>query len=101
MTIDFAGVTDSQAQPLPAHMRVLGLPRKSKNGTTFRLMDGRYAERKVKNPPLGYASVVRTLRDGTVIAQVQGGGLVSFNTKNTTVWPHAASTLNRVVVQEA
>lgn len=60
---------------------VVGLPRKSKNGTRFEIRKPRCA--------IGYATVLRTTKDGQVTAVLDYGTLITFNTKDKTVWPDA------------
>jgi hypothetical protein len=61
---------------------VVGLPRKSKNGTRFSIQKTGCAT--------GYATVVRTTKDGQVFAKLDGTGLqFTFHTKNKAVWPDA------------
>lgn len=71
--------------PLSKNMRVLGLPRKSRNGTRFHVIDGSRTRNAVK----GAASVLKMTKDGLVVAQLDSGGSrISFHTKNKTVWPN-------------
>lgn len=71
-------------QQLTQNHRVVGLPRKAKNGTSFQIHNTR------PNVAIGFARVFRTLKDGTVIAKLDGTNLqVTFNTKDKTVWPDA------------
>ena len=73
---------------LPDHMRVVGLKRKSKNGTAFHIVDPRKAL-----PALGYANVVKTSKDGRVTAVLQASGeQFTFETSNKLVWPVAKAT---------
>ena len=81
---------------LPVQMRVVGLKRKSKNGTFFHIVNARFAQiaaARNKLPPLGYANVVKTSKDGRVTAVLQASGeQFTFETSNKLVWPVAKAT---------
>lgn len=62
---------------------VLDLPRKSRNGTRFTFKrEGNYA--------VGYATVLKTTKDGLVTASVDGlMEQIQFHTSDKAVWPNA------------
>lgn len=78
---------DLTVYQLSSNMRVVGLARKSRNGTTFYVVDSEQLGLR-GGAPLGYARVIRTTKDGKVTARLtSGGGLITFHTRNKIVWP--------------
>lgn len=79
---------DQTVYPLSSNMRVVGLPRKSKNGYRFYVVDSLQMEKRHGEAPRGYARVLKTSKDGKVTAQLESGGSkISFHTRNKVIWP--------------
>jgi hypothetical protein len=76
---------------LDPSVRVLGLMRKSKNGTRFRIQ-GNSTAGKGQTKPWLEAVVVRTSKDGVVTAMCPSTNCYfDINTKDTVRWPHAGA----------
>lgn len=77
---------------LPPTMRVVGLKRKSKNGTTFQIFDSRQLGKR-QPPVTAWCQVTKTSKDGKVTAYIPiTNSYFIIDTKDTVRWPHAVPT---------